>query len=229
MAAGSAFRPLCVVLTVSAVALGLGTARMVGAQAFNYPSLQLPRASTRDYTAALTGGTGTTAIFQWREGWKAGRHWQLDAGVADRKGSGTLLLFAGGSVGQELVKSTAEQPLDMLMTVGAGASFATGGSLVRLPVGVSLGHTFELDQGMSLTPYLHPRASIDLCGSCGARSNSRTELSLNFDLGVNWQVSRELAVRLAGAFSGSDLVGTDDTFAVGLNWTPRPLVRVRPQ
>jgi len=227
MAARSAFRPLLVVLIGSAFALGFGPAGAMGAQAFNYPSLQLPTASTRDYTAALTGGTGTTAIFQWREGWKPGRHWQLDAGLADRKGSGTLLLFAGGSVGQELITATTEQPLDMLLTVGAGASFAKGGTLLRLPVGVSLGHTFELDQGMSLTPYLHPRASIDVCGSCGARSNSRTELSLNFDLGVNWQVSRDLAVRLAGAFSGSDLVGTDDTFAVGLNWTPRPLVRAR--
>jgi hypothetical protein len=228
MAARPAFSPMLVALTVSSVAFGLGPARPAGAQAFNYPSLQLPTASTRDYTAALTGGTGTTAIFQWREGWKAGRHWQLDAGMADRKGSGTLLLFAGGSVGQELITATAEQPLDMLLTAGAGASFAKGGTLVRLPVGVSLGHTFALDQGMSLTPYLHPRASIDVCGSCGARSNSRSELSLNFDLGVNWQVSRELAVRLAGAFSGSDLVGTDDTFAVGLNWTPRPLVKLRP-
>ncbi len=199
------------------------------AQAFNYPSLQLPTASMRDYTAALTGGAGTTVVFQWREGWGPRKHLQLDLGLADRKGSETLLLLVGGSLGRELVRATGEQPLDMLFTVGVGAAFGSGESLIRVPVGISIGHSFELDQGMSLTPYVHPRASMDLCGSCGKRGGNRSELSLNFDLGVNFQVNREFALRVAGSFSGSDLLGTEDTFGVGFNWTPRPLVRTRGQ
>ena len=55
-------------------------------QAFNYPSLQVPTASTRDYTAALTGGAGTTVLFQWREGWGERRHVQLDVGPAQPAG-----------------------------------------------------------------------------------------------------------------------------------------------
>ncbi len=108
-----------------------------------------------------------------------------------------------------------------------GTSFGSGVSLVRIPVGLSLGHTFELDQGMSLTPYVHPRASLDFCSTCGSRRNGRSELSLNFDLGANFQVNPEFALRVAGSFSGSDLLGTEDTFAVGFNWTPRPLIRTR--
>ena len=212
---------LCVLLVATAVAPSAFS------QAFNYPSLQLPTASTRDYTAALTGGAGTTVVFQWREGWGPTQHAQLDLGIADRKGSETLLLLVGGSVGRELVRATGEQPLDLLLTAGAGAAFGSGVTLIRVPVGVSIGHAFELDQEMSLTPYVHPRASLDVCSSCGARGGNRSELSLNFDLGVNFQVNQEFALRVAGSFSGSDLLGTEDTFAVGFNWTPRPLLRTK--
>jgi hypothetical protein len=201
----------------------------VHAQAFNYPSLQVPTASTRDYTAALTGGAGTTVLFQWREGWGEQRHVQLDVGLADRKGSETLMLLVGGFVGRELLRATGDQPLDLLFTAGAGAAFGSGVTLFRVPVGVSMGHTFALEQEMSLTPYVHPRASVDFCSSCGPRRRGRTEVSLNFDLGVSFQVNREFALRAAGSFSGSDLLGTEDTFAVGFNWTPRPLVRTRGQ
>ena len=197
----------------------------VQAQAFQYPSLQLPHVSTRDYTAALVGGTGSTALFQWREGWTSTRHVELDAGLADRRGDASLVAFIGGSLGQELARATKDQPLDLLVTGGAGLAFGSGFTVLRVPIGVSLGHTFELDQGMSLTPYVHPRASIDLCSSCGTEKRSRSEVSLNFDLGANFQVSQQFGIRAAGSFTGSDLAGGRDTFAVGLVWTPAALVR----
>lgn len=195
------------------------------AQAYNYPSLQLPSASTRDYTAALSGGAGTTALFQWREGWSPRSHLQLDLGLVDRRNSETLMLFVGGFMGRELARAGGDQPLDLLFTAGAGAAFSSGVTLLRVPVGISIGHTFELDQGVTLTPYVHPRVSIDVCSSCGRRDQSRSEVSLNFDLGLNLQVNRRFAVRAAGSFSGSDLLGTEDTFAVGFNWTPAALKR----
>ena len=140
------------------------------AQALNYPSLQVPTASTRDYTGALSGGDGTTLLFQWREGWTARRHLQLDVGIADRKGSESLLMLIGGAFGQELLRASGDQPLDLLFTGGVGMSFGDGVSLLRVPIGLSIGHTFDLDDGMSLTPYVHPRASIDVCSNCGNRS-----------------------------------------------------------
>ena len=209
-----------------ALALLLAPTR-ADAQALNYPSLQVPTASTRDYTGALSGGDGTTLLFQWREGWSARRHLQLDVGIADRKGSESLLMLVGGAFGQELLRASGDQPLDLLFTGGVGMSFGDGVSLLRVPIGLSIGHTFDLDNGMSLTPYVHPRASIDVCSNCGNRSDSQSELSLNFDLGLNFQVNREFALRVAGAFSGSDLVGTEDSFAVAFVWTPKPLVKPR--
>lgn len=190
-----------------------------GAQAANYPSLQLPTASVRDYTAAIASGSGTLAVFQWREGTSSDMHLGLDVGVADYSGSNNLNLFVGGSLGRELMRSAGEQPLDIMLTAGAGAGFGGGSTIFRVPVGVSIGHTFGLEQGMSLTPYVHPRLSIDICDDCGSDGDNRSEVSLNFDLGVNFQVNRQFGVRAAASFSGSDFFG-DDSFALGFNWTP---------
>ncbi|HYW31343.1 MAG TPA: hypothetical protein VE869_07535 [Gemmatimonas sp.] len=198
------------------------TRTSAGAQAANYPSLQLPTASTRDYTAAIAAGSGTVALFQWREGAGPGMHLGLDAGVADYNGRDNLQLFVGGSIGKELLRAAGEQPLDLMLTGGVGAGFGGGSSLFRVPIGASVGHTFDLEQGMSLTPYVHPRLSIDICDDCGRDGDNRSEVSLNFDLGVNFQVNRQFGVRVAGSFSGSDFFG-DDSFAVGLNWKPAGL------
>lgn len=198
--------------------------RVVAAQAYNYPSLQTPRASARDYTAGIVGGAGTTFLFQWREGAGRGLHWQLDAGFADPKGNVDPLLFVGGSLGKELTQARADQPLDVLFTAGVGGAFGGNATVFRVPIGVSVGHTFALDQGMSLTPYVHPRLSVDACGSCGPREDSRTNLSANFDIGGHWQVNRTLGVRVAASFSGADLVSSDETVAIGFTWTPARLV-----
>lgn len=215
-------RPMMAV-TLGTLLAAIAPLQRVHAQAFNYPSLQVPTASTRDYTAALVGGAGTTALFQWREGFSPRRHWQLDAGVTDRQGAGSLALFVGGGLAQELTRATGDQPLDLLVTAGAGLSVGGGSSVIRIPVGVSLGHTFALERGMTITPFAHPRASIDVCSSCGTEGRSESEISLNFDLGVNFQVNRQFAVRASGGFTGAGLVGGRDSFAVGFTWTPASL------
>ncbi|WP_411281507.1 autotransporter outer membrane beta-barrel domain-containing protein [Gemmatimonas sp.] len=214
-----------VAFTLGAVMAAFTVTQRADAQASNYPSLQVPTASTRDYTAAVSSGAGTTALFQWREGWAPRKHWQLDAGLIDRKGSDNLSLFVGGGIGQEIARAKGDQPLDLLFTAGAGAAFGGGYTLVRIPVGVSIGHTFDLEQGMAITPYVHPRASLDLASSGGRDGGSQSEVSLNFDLGVNFQVNSQFAVRAAAAFTGSELAGAQDTFAIGFNWTPAPLSR----
>ena len=214
-----------VAFTLGALVAAATVTERADAQASNYPSMQVPTASTRDYTAAVSSGAGTTALFQWREGWAPRRHWQLDAGLIDRKGSDNLSLFVGGGIGQEIARANGDQPLDLLFTAGAGAAFGGGYTLVRIPVGVSLGHTFDLEQGMAITPYVHPRASVDVASSGGRNGGSESEVSLNFDLGVNFQVNSQFSVRAAAAFTGSELAGAQDTFAIGFNWTPAPLAR----
>jgi hypothetical protein len=208
------------------VLLSLAASSGLSAQAYNYPSLQTPQASTRDYTAALVGGAGTTLLFQWREGMGPGLHWQLDAGVADPKGGADPLLFAGGGVGKELLRATADQPLDLLLTGAVGAAFGGNNTLFRVPVGVSVGHRFALENDMAITPYVHPRASLDVCSRCGRNGDGRSTVSLNFDAGAFWQVNHKFGVIAAASFSGSDAFADDDTFSLGVRWTPAALAGV---
>jgi hypothetical protein len=218
-----------VAFTLGALMAAVTVTERAEAQGSNIPSLQVPTASVRDYTAAVSGGSGTTALFQWREGWTPRRHWQLDAGLADRSGTEQLSLMVGGGIGQEVARATPDQPLDLLFTAGAYAAFGGGSTLLRLPVGMSIGHTFPLEGGMALTPFVHPRASLDLA-TRGERDGEtgrggRSEVSLHFDLGVHFQVNRQVALRAAAAFTGAELAGARNGFALGLTWTPAPLVR----
>ncbi len=212
------------------VALALGvTGAMAGslqAQALNYPALQIPTVSDRDYTGAVVGSRGSMMMFQWRENISPLMHVGMDVGLYDpsARGARTALFFAG-NLGYELTRATDEQPLDMLLTAGAGLSIANSRTSIRLPIGVSLGHRFELDQGMAITPFVHPRLSIDICSSCSQRGRSQSDVSLNFDVGGSFEVNRRLAVRVAVLFSGADQYGSDDAFAVGLTWTPEGLRR----
>ena len=196
------------------------------AQAFNYPSLQLPTASTRDYTAGIVGGRGSTIVVQWRERFTAGSQFGVDAGLANPQTRNSLLLFVAGSAGQEVLRASGDQPLDILATAGVGLALGGRTSLLRVPIGASIGHTFDLGEtsaGMSVTPYVHPRLSLDVCNNCAGPNGRQANVSVNFDLGASLQVNRQFAVRAAGVFSGGNLLGTGDAFTVGFSWTPSAL------
>jgi hypothetical protein len=217
-------RCLAPVLALAAATVAAG--REVRAQALNYPALQVPSVSNRDYTAAVVGNAGTMMMFQWREEVSAKLHVGFDLGLYDpvRRGERTAI-FGAVNLGRDLLRATSEQPLDILLTGGAGVSIASGRNGVRLPVGVSVGHTFELEYGMAVTPFVHPRASIDLCASCSAGGRSQREVSLNFDVGASFDFNQRLSARVAALFSGADRFGAGDAISVGLTWTPDGLRR----
>lgn len=196
------------------------------AQALNYPAMQVPSVSNRDFTGALVGNRGTMMMFQWREEVSSQLHFGLDAGLYDsNRGDSRVSLFVAGNLGKDLMRATRDQPLDLLLTAGAGISLGNDRNGFRLPIGVSMGHTFELDEGMAITPFVHPRVSIDLCSSCSSRGRSQTDISLNFDVGASFDITRRLAVRVAALFSGANQFGGGDAIAVGMTWTPDGLRR----
>lgn len=212
------------ILAATVAAVGMFYAPSAAAQAYTYPSMQLPTVSNRDFTGALSVAKGTVAVFQWREGINDDMHFSLDAGLGDPEGrNNDLVVFGGGGLGFRLLRATGDQPLDVLLTGGAGLAVGAGQTVVRLPVGASAGHRFELEGNMALTPYAHPRISIDRCFSCNGSTRNSTEVSLNFDIGVNFEVTPRFALRAAASFSGSDVVSRNDTFAFGINWIPVPL------
>ncbi len=196
------------------------------AQALNYPALQVPSVATRDYTGAVVGSRGTMMMFQWREEITREMHVGFDLGLYDPNQTGArTAVFGAANLGKDLMRATNEQPLDLLLTAGVGVSIASGRTGFRVPLGVSMGHTFELEDGMAVTPFVHPRASIDLCSSCSSRGRSQTDVSLNFDVGASFDFNRRLSARVAALFSGADQFGAGDAISVGFTWTPDGLRR----
>jgi len=207
-------------LASTLVALVAGAAP-AHAQAWFYPSFQVPAVTDRDYTFALGANNGTTALFQWREGISPQSQLSLDAGISDPDGDSDAVIFVGGAYARQLATQSSAQPIALLFTGGAGVAF--GGDIdafLRIPFGVSVGHRFDLENGMSITPYVHPRLSVDVCtDNCDADGGSETDLAIDFDLGGSFQLSRQIALRASLVFSGSDF--SDDTgFGIGLTWTP---------
>lgn len=200
--------------------------RTLHAQALNYPAMQIPSVSERDFSGAVVGSRGSMALFQWREGISPQMHFGVDAGLYDPNARGARAsLFVAGSLGYDLARASGDQPLDLLLTGGAGLSTGNSRTTFRVPIGLSIGHRFELDREMAITPFVHPRLSIDVCSSCSASNGSQSDVSLNFDIGGNFEITPRLALRVAALFSGADQFGGGDAIAVGLTWTPVALRR----
>lgn len=198
----------------AAVLLSAGAA---SAQAWDYPTLQVPTISTRDFQVLVAGGNdyGTSFVGQWREGLAPDVMVNFDVGLAT-PGSTTLFL-AGVGAGYTVMKSTQEVPIDLMLTGGLYGAFGTG-SLVRIPVGVVAGHYFPLSGGLAITPFLSPRISIDVCASdCG---NEGTDLNLNFDIGARLDVTKTVGVTAALTVGGLGSGPSQTAFGVGLVYRP---------
>jgi hypothetical protein len=197
--------------------------RQAAAQSWFTPSFQPPVTSSRDYTLGLSANAGTSAIFQWREGLDANSHFGVEGGLVDTDGDGGTKLLVGGQYARQLARANPEQPLDLLLTAGAGLAVGDGPDLLRIPVGVSVGHRFPLEGGLAITPYVHPRISLDFFNG-GGDDDGDSDLSIDFDIGANFEITRQLALRGSLVLSGgraSDDVG----FGIGLTITPAPLRR----
>ena len=206
--------------------LTLGMAGTAGAQAWNYPSFQTPRITTREFNFAIADGgepAGNTLVFQWREGRNARTQLSLDAGVAETDfGPGAddeTYLLLGGQLARQLTIARQDMPFDMLFTGGINAAFGDGGPFLNLPFGVSIGHRFLLGDGMAMTPYTHPRLAATYCGECDG-GDGELDLGIAIDLGLSFDVTPNVALRLAGSFGGDDdSLWGDDAFGVSLAWT----------
>jgi hypothetical protein len=131
--------------------------------------------------------------------------------------------MVGGAYARQLARASTDLPLDILFTAGAYAAL-TDPTLFRVPVGVSIGHRFPLEGNLALTPYLHPRVSLDYCSECGPGDDSETDLGVLFDLGVDFEVSSRLSLLLAFTFAGEESFG-GDAIGFGLAWRPVGLRR----
>lgn len=212
---------------LSLTLLTLSTAAALGAQAYNYPALQTPRIVDREYNfAAATGGdAGTSLIFQWREGLSDDWQLTLEGGLATPKSPpGVTLatrLLVGVGTAWQWVRAAGDFPLDLAVTDEVGLWSGNANTVIRIPVGVSAGHTFTLDNGSQLTPFVHPRLSLDNdnCKGCG----TTTKLDVDVDIGLNYEVTPQLGIRVAGLLGGASYAGSTNAIGFSLAWTPKGL------
>ncbi|MBL8997970.1 MAG: outer membrane beta-barrel protein [Gemmatimonadales bacterium] len=199
-------------------ALALAFAAPLGAQVWNYPALQTSRVSEREYNFALTdgNGTGTALVFQWREGLGNPRlQFTMDAGFADPDAAGAdTRLMIGGGLGYQATSATADMPFDIVIAGGIGATFGDDVTTIRIPIGASIGHRFALEGKYAISPFVHPRLSWNRVSFNGF---SDSDTGLDVDIGANFELSEQMAIRLAAALGDSDAIGL--SFA----WTPRGL------
>jgi hypothetical protein len=195
---------------------------VAGAQAWAYPAFQPPRVMNREFNfgVADAGHAGTSLVFQWREGLGPRTQLSFDLGFADPDGKGNGKFLLGGQFAGLLAEPSADMPLAFLGTVGVNMALGDGGNLVRIPFGVSIGHRFALDEGFAITPYAHPRISLDVCSDCSPDGDNETDLGIDFDLGVNFEVTRQLSFRVSALFGGSDRFSDADGFGISLAWSP---------
>lgn len=202
--------------------LAAGLTSTVEAQGWSYPSFQPPRLTVREYNFAMAdaGGPGTSLIFQWREQSGPRHQFSFDVGIADPDFDRDLVAFGGVQVAWMMGTETEEVPLSFMATGGAYLAIGEDTRL-RFPLGVSMGHAFDFDGGVSLMPYLHPRLTIDLCSGCGG-----SDVGVSFDLGANLALTRSISIRASALFTGAESLD-DEGFGVSIAWTPPSLLRWR--
>lgn len=204
-------------------ALALAMSAPLGAQAYFYPSFQPTRVAEREYNFALVDiddGGGTGLVFQWREGLGNPRaQFTLDAGFADPEAAGAdARMMIGGGFAYQMVREREDMPFDMVFTGNVGASFGNDVTILRIPIGVAVGHRFPIENQFAITPFVHPRLSIDHLSFDGPGGDvSDTEVNLDIDIGGSFEFNPQMAVRLAL------LMGEADAIGISFAWTPRGL------
>lgn len=191
--------------------------REAAAQAANYPAFQPPMVVDREFNFGVgDGDSGTSVVFQWREGWSSVSQLSLDVGVLDPDGdNGDVKLLLGGGFARQLTRASQQMPLDLLFTAGAYVALADP-VFFQLPVGLSVGHRFPLEGQLALTPYLHPRIALEYCSECGPNDDSDTDLGVVFDIGLDFEVTRQLSLR------GGIVLGDDNRDGIGFSVAWRP-------
>jgi hypothetical protein len=127
----------------------------------------------------------------------------LRAGALDSDDDADFVL--GGRFRTRLITHSEDFPLDGALTVGVGAVFYDGDTVLRVPIGLSLGRRIDSKgSGLSFVPYLHPVLVPTFDGD--------GELDFALGLGLDIRLTRRFDLRVSGA------VGDLEGFAVSFAW-----------
>lgn len=126
----------------------------------------------------------------------------LRGGFEDFSGPGSAVLL-GGDFRTQVIRYSESFPLDGAITLGLGGVFGSDvDDIFLLPVGVSLGRTFNLEGSNTVfVPYVHPV----IVPVFGRRGGDNVQFALG--LGVDIKFSEQWAVRASGGLGDIEGVG----------------------
>jgi len=184
-------------------ALLAGSAVSAPAQETATPIFQAPYRAfqSHEFGASLSDpGEGVDFAMEgfYRFG-KDNKDFGLGAGFADDDGDNTLFLI-GGDFRTQVVNYSESFPLDGALTLGFGALFGEGDDVFLLPVGISLGRRFDLENSSTtFVPYVHPNVVPVFGGD--------DDLQFTLGLGVDIRFSERWAILASGGIGDVDGVG----------------------
>jgi hypothetical protein len=109
--------------------------------------------------------------------------------------------LVGGDARTQVLKYSESVPLDGALTLGVGANIGSGVDAYYIPIGISLGRRFELENSKTtFVPFAHPVIIPTFGGG-----DSHIDFALG--LGVDVRFSQELAIRASGGIGDIDGVG----------------------
>jgi hypothetical protein len=203
---------------VLSVLVGLVSASALNAQAWDAPSFFSPRpgedigiyAFKLDSDAG--GGTGFSGI--WRQ--SGNLNLGVRVGVVDSDH-----WLVGGEYYGNLSALTG--PLVASWVVGFGGTFFDDVTMLRIPLGVSVGLDLGARGGLSIMPYAHPRVAYDLVARDNALGEEETddEFKIAVDLGADIALGSSLVGRVGFT------LGDTNTFGAGIAYRMPRRVEVR--
>jgi hypothetical protein len=161
--------------------------------------------SHHEFGLSLSAPEGSDLGVEGFYGFASGRNdFGLRLGLLDEGDDSDLVL--GGRFRTRLVTHSEDFPLDGALTVGLGAQFFDGSTVVRTPIGLSLGRRIDSrSSGISFVPYLQPVLIPTI-------SDGDSEMDFALGLGVDLRLTRRFDLRVSGS------VGDLEGFAVSLAW-----------
>jgi len=173
--------------TLAAIVAGIVSfsAAPSAAQAWHYAAFQ-PAAVTSNEADLIISGFGdygTSFVGQYRFMIEKRTELWADIGLASVKGYTPFLIGVAGA--WNFLTPSKDRPIDLSATLGVYGAFDKVADLIRIPVGLNVGHTWKLSNGHDLSGFAFPRVSFDICSShC-----SGTNTNLNFDLGARYDIT----------------------------------------
>ena len=180
-----------------------GSAASAAAQETGTPIFKAPYRAfdNHEFGASVSDpAAGDIAVEGFYRYGRGANDFSIRGGFADSDGDATAFLI-GGNFRTQILNYSDAFPMDGALTLGLGAIFFEGDDRFLIPVGISLGRRFDVENSSTtFVPYVHPVIVPSFLGD-----DSDVEFALG--LGVDVRFSERLSLRASGGLGDIDGVG----------------------